>query len=88
MKDAKDNVTIDLEHGARRQRGRPVSPDTPTVAERKATSRALKLAAGRRPVTIDLSLEVIAALKKKAAKGETQSQVVERVLRNQLMRAR
>jgi hypothetical protein len=89
MKDARDNRTLDIEGGARRQRGRPPSEETRTAAERKADSRAAKKAAGLETVTIELSLDVLEAIRAKTVFGvTTQAQVIDKILRNQLLRKR
>jgi hypothetical protein len=93
MKQAGDKFTGDVfeymgvKAGA--GRGRPANPDARTPAQRKADQRARLKAGGVQTITLDVSAELVEAIKKAIKfKTETQSQVVERILRNQLLRKR
>lgn len=88
MKQAEDNMTIDL-LGQARPRGRPVKQGARTAAQRKADERARKKEQGIESVTVELSADLVAALARAVKfKDETRSQAVERILRNQLLRKR
>jgi hypothetical protein len=89
-KQAEDRVTADM---ITPRRGRPAVQNPMTAAERKAAQRAKAKAAGVTTITLTLPTEVVYAIKYRgkatATRPErTQSEVVEEVLRNQLMRKR
>jgi hypothetical protein len=90
MAQAKDLRQVDLLGGAIRQRGRPASLDgAATGAERQAARRRRLKEEGKGVLTVELSLEVIEALDKFVQfKDETKGGVVDRVLRDRLMRKR
>lgn len=90
MKQVDDNRTIDMLPPARRGRGRPVGGGPAmTPAQRQKARRDRLKAEGAGFLTVELPVEVLAALDrfvqfKDISKGE----VVERVLRRELMRKR
>ena len=90
MRHLEDSKTLDLLGGLPRRRGRPVS-DKPasTAAERQAARRRKLAEVGKGVLTVEVSLEVIAALDafvrfKDVNKGD----VVDRILRGTLLRKR
>lgn len=102
MKQAEDTKTLDMIGGVPGRRGRPpaVCMDGWTdkqkdearkaaAAARKAAQRARAAESGRTTLTVTLSADLVAAINKAIKfKDETQSQAVERILRNQLLRKR
>lgn len=73
----------------KRGRGRPVSGLASSVKERQRVFRAKKLALGIGSLTIELPLTLIAELDKWILfKDETKSEIVARLLVNQLLRKR
>lgn len=88
-KQIEDIRTGDLLGGAIRQRGRPATGKAMTVAERQAARRAKLAAEGKTTLTVDVSVEVVDALAAFVKfKDESAGQVVERLIRTQLMRKR
>lgn len=89
MKFGDDKRQLDLVAGANRQRGRPVTGVAKTAAERQADRRKRLKEEGKAMLTVEVSAEVLAALDKFVQfKDEAKSSVVERVLRDRLMRKR
>jgi hypothetical protein len=85
-----DKFTADL---VTAKRGRPASLNPMTAAERKAAQRAKNKAAGLTTLTIELPDELVYAIKYRCKATptrpeRTQREVIEEVLRNQLMRKR
>lgn len=75
------------------KRGRPASANPMTAAERKAAQRAKARAAGIVQVSVDLDADLVAALKTRCKATSTrpertQREVIEEILRNQLVRKR
>jgi hypothetical protein len=90
MKDAADSKTIDLVGEPKRGRGRPTG-DQPamTPAERQRAYVERKRAAGKGFLTISLPLDLIGALDKHIQfKGLNKDEVLEKLIRNQLLRKR
>lgn len=88
MKDSKDQFTEEIE-GLPKRRGRPASPHSLTPAQRKAKQRAKAALSGKVSRSFDLSLDVVEALDKFVQfKDEDRNSVVERILRDRLMRKR
>lgn len=86
MKDVADTKTVDLVGGVPAKRGRPSTGAALSAAERKRRSR---LARGVAPVAVELSLDVIERMQKYLlGKDMTQSQLIEKLLRTQLLRPR
>jgi hypothetical protein len=90
MKQKEDKATLDM---LGRGRGRPPSANPLTAAERKAAQRAKAKAEGVTQITISLSTELLYAIKYRckatATRPErTQREVVEDILKNQLLRQR
>lgn len=89
VKQIEDKVTVDLLGGVVRQRGRPSTGAAMTNAERQAVRRERLAAEGKTTLTIKVSVEVLQAL---AAfvhfKDVTKDEVIERLIRTQLMRKR
>jgi hypothetical protein len=91
MKNPDDLKTLELSgvDVLKRGRGRPVSPNSMTNAQRQAARRARLAASGERSFTVTLPADVVKALDKfMLFKGETQSEVVSRLLRDRLCRPR
>lgn len=89
-KQKEDRVTGDM---ITAKRGRPASANPLTAAQRKAVQRAKAKAAGVVQVSVSLDADLVAALKTRckatATRPErTQREVIEEVLRNQLVRKR
>lgn len=85
----RDTRQGDLIAGFIRQRGRPRTGGAMTAAERQKARRERLRASGVGSLTVDLPLEVIEALNKFLQfKDETQDQLIERLLRQQLLRKR
>jgi hypothetical protein len=88
-----DKFTADI-LGAARPVGRPLSPHGPrTDAERKRAQRERRKASGREQITVEVSAEIIQALKLRALATatqpeRTQQELVESILFNQLIRKR
>lgn len=89
MAGLKDHRQLDLVAGANRQRGRPATGEAMTAAERQKARREKLKAAGIGSLTVQLPVEVIDAVRRFLKfKDETQDQLIERLLRQQLMRKR
>lgn len=85
-KQIEDTNTVDLVGNIPARRGRPPTGKAMSAAERKRMSRERLGVAGR---GIDLPLDVLEALDKyRLGKDLTLSQVIEKLLRTQLMRSR
>lgn len=88
-KQIEDLKTVDMMtpgSGVVRQRGRPPTGTAKSAAERKRESRAR---AGVKALAVDLPVDVIEALDKyRLGKDLTLAQVIEKLLRTQLMRVR
>jgi hypothetical protein len=88
-KQIEDTHTGDLLDGAIRQRGRPSTGKAMTGAERAAARRARLAAKGVTTLTVQVSVEALQGL---AAfihfKDVTKDEVIERLIRTQLMRKR
>jgi len=89
MTGLKDPRQLDLVAGANRQRGRPATGEAMTAAQRQKARREKLKAAGIGSLTVQLPNEVIDAVRRFLKfKDETQDQLIERLLRQQLMRKR
>lgn len=89
MKYAEDSRQGDLIAGFTRQRGRPSTGKAMTAAERQKARRDRMRAAGVGTLTVELPLPVIEAMNRFLQfKDETQDQLIERLLRQQLLRKR
>lgn len=90
MKSPDDNKTPDLVTALRRGRGRPpVGGVAQTPAERQKARRDRLAASGERPLTVTLPADLLAALDKFVEfKDLSKSEVVERILRDRLLRKR
>lgn len=91
MKVVADTKTLDLEGvpGVRRQRGRPATGEAKTAAQRKKEQRERLVSEGKVAFSCVLPIEVVEALDKFLQfKDETKDQLVERVLRDRLLRKR
>lgn len=86
VKQVEDIKTGDPVGGIPAKRGRPPTGLALSAAERKRRSR---LARGVAPLAVELPLDVIEGIEKyRLGKDLTQSQVIERLLRSQLLRPR
>ncbi len=89
VKQIEDKLTTDLLGGAIRQRGRPSTGQAMTGAERQALRRERLAAEGKTTLTVKVSLDVVHALARFTHfKDETKDEVIERLIRTQLMRRR
>ena len=91
MRYGEDGRQFELEVVGTRRRGRPVSAvGAATAAERQAARRdRLKNEAGKGVLTVEVSLDVIAALDAFVKfKDVTKGDVVDRILRGSLLRKR
>ena len=89
MKQVEDIFTAELLPLAKRGRGRPPSAKSKTAAERKKHQRERLAEEGKVLRTYTLSVELVAALDKFVLfKDEDRNAVVERLLRDRLMRKR
>ncbi|MHA4871604.1 hypothetical protein ACXZ1M_28330 [Duganella sp. PWIR1] len=89
MKYAEDRRQLDLVAGANRQRGRPPTGVAMSAAERQAARRERLAKEGRGVLTVEVSKDVIEALDAFVKfKPETKGDVVDRILRDRLMRKR
>lgn len=89
MRYADDHRQLDLVAGANRQRGRPATGEAMTAAQRQAARRKRLADKGKKTLTVEVSVDVLAALDKFVQfKDEDKGSVVERVLRDRLMRKR
>lgn len=85
----KDPRQMDLIAAANRQRGRPMTGKAKTAAQRQKEHRDRLRQAGMGSMTVQLPVEVIGAVHNFLKfKDETQDQLIERLLRQQLMRKR
>ncbi|EEF21763.1 conserved hypothetical protein [Ricinus communis] len=89
MRYGDDRRQLDLVAGANRQRGRPATGVAMTAAERQAARRKRLAEEGKKTLTVEVSLEVLEALDKFVQfKDEDKGSVVDRVLRDRLIRKR
>lgn len=91
MRFGEDGRQLELEVVGTRRRGRPVSvAGAATAAERQAARRdRLRNEAGKGVLTVEVSLDVIAALDAFVKfKDVTKGDVVDRILRGSLLRKR
>lgn len=91
MKDATDSFTAEIAGipTPARKRGRPAAADSMTPAQRQAAYRARLAEAGRKPVTVNISQEVIDAIAKYAEFRDVDlGLIVDKVLRQHFLRAR
>jgi hypothetical protein len=90
MRQVEDTKTGDLLDGFRRARGRPLGQkQAMTAAQRQEARRQRLRDEGRGVLTVEVSLDVIEALDEFVKfKPETKGSVVDRVLRDRLMRKR
>jgi hypothetical protein len=80
---------IDLLGGAIRQRGRPATGKAMSAAERQKARRDRLRASGVGSLTVELPVDVLDGLNKFLQfRDETQDQLIERLLRQQLLRKR
>lgn len=85
----KDPRQLDLVAAVNRQRGRPASGSAKTAAQRQKERRQRLKDSGVASMTVQLPQEVIDAVHRFLRfKDETQDQLIERLLRQQLMRKR
>ena len=85
-KQIEDNVTVDLVGNMPARRGRPPTGKAMSAAERKRKSREK---AGVAPMAVDLPLDVLEGLERyRLGKDMTLAQVIEKLLRSQLLRSR
>lgn len=88
MRQSDDTKTADM-FGGRRPPGRPATGNALTAAQRQAKRRALLKATGKSTLTVVVDVDVLAALEKFGKhKDETQGEIVERILRDRLLRKR
>lgn len=88
-KQSEDKFTREFDILPLRPRGRPSNPDALTAAQRKAAQRARAKEQGRVSRTFELSQDVVEALDKFVQfKDEDRNAVVDRILRDRLMRKR
>lgn len=84
-----DARQIDLLGGAIRQRGRPATGKAMSSAERQKARRDRLRASGVGSLTVELPVDVLDGLNKFLQfRDETQDQLIERLLRQQLLRKR
>jgi hypothetical protein len=90
MRQIEDSKTLDLLGGLPRGRGRPLSgKPASTAAERQAARRDRLRDEGKGVLTVEVSLDVIAALDAFVQfKDVTKGEVVDRILRGTLLRKR
>lgn len=89
MRDVRDSLTGNLLTGAVRQRGRPATGAALTGAERQKLRRDRLAMEGKGLLTVEVSLDVIAALDAFVRfKDVTKGDVVDRILRGTLLRKR
>ncbi len=89
MRQAEDDRTIDLLEGFKRSKGRPRSGKAKSSAERQRERRQRLAESGFVPLTVEIPKELFDGLAKFVQfKDITKDQVVERLLRQQLMRKR
>ena len=86
MKQAEDTKTVDMLDPAPAKRGRPPTGKAMTAAERKRKSRAANRKTG---IGLDLPTDVVEGLETFVQfKGVTKQEVIERLIRTQLLRKR
>jgi hypothetical protein len=91
MKSADDDKTVDLVGlpGVRRQRGRPATGNALTAAERQRLRRERLAEEGKGTLTVRVSADVLEALDGFLRfKDETRDSLVDRILRDRLLRKR
>lgn len=89
MKQPEDTKTLDLLGMNTRGRGRPRSDQAKSGAERQKARRERLRASGLGVLSVDVSLDILDALEKFVQfKDETKGQVVDRILRDRLLRKR
>jgi hypothetical protein len=90
MKVPEDNKTIDMLGEPKRGRGRPRNPEgAKTGADRQKAYRERKEAAGVGFLTVSLPLDLLAALDEFIRfKDSNKDAVLEKLIRNQLLRKR
>lgn len=89
MKQAEDKHTVDLLDGFKRPVGRPATGNAQTAAQRKQASRARLRESGEGFMTVRLPVDVIDGVRKfREFKDLTNDQIIERLLRQQLLRKR
>ncbi|MBA5687602.1 hypothetical protein [Rugamonas apoptosis] len=90
MKQVEDTRTLELFDPAKRGRGKPRGPaPAMTAAQRQQARRDRLVEAGKGMLTVEVSQEVIDALDAFVRfKDETKGSVVDRVLRDRLLRKR
>ena len=89
MKYGDDPRQADLLDGAMRQRGRPVTGNAKTAAQRQQERRDRLRQAQVGFITVQLPLDLIDGLRQFVRfKDVTQDQVIERLLKQQLLRKR
>lgn len=88
-KQIEDTRTGDLLGGAIRQPGRPATGKAMTGAERQAARRARLASQGKLTLTVEVSAEAFEALVNFVQfKDMSKDQVIEKLIRTQLMRKR
>lgn len=88
-KQIEDTRTGDLLGGAIRQRGRPATGTAMSGAERQAARRAKLALEGKTTITVEVAQEVADALAAFVKyKDQSKDEVLERLIRTQLMRKR
>ncbi|WP_150118998.1 hypothetical protein [Massilia sp. NR 4-1] len=89
MRQAEDNRTIDLLGGFKRGRGRPITGEAKSNAERQRKRRQRLSTAGLVPLTVEIPKELFDGLTNFVRfKDISKDQVIERLLRQQLLRQR
>lgn len=89
VKDLRDDRTVDLEGSVRRQRGRPVTGNAMTPAQRQAARRERLRAQGMETITVDISSVAADKLRQFVEfKDFTLGQIVDRLIVQQLARKR
>ncbi|GJI96186.1 hypothetical protein RugamoR57_29040 [Duganella caerulea] len=90
MKQVEDNRTLDMIGDLPRRRGRPAGDVAPlSAAERKQLQRQRLRDGGKEVLTVVVSREVFDAMHTFLQfKGETQDSLVDRLLRDRLLRKR
>lgn len=89
MKQVEDHRTIDLLDGFKRGKGRPNTGKAKSNAERQRARRQRLTESGFVPLTVEIPKELFDGLAKFVRfKDITKDQVIERLLRQQLLRQR
>ena len=89
MKQLEDDKTLDLLGPAKRGRGRPATGNAASAAERQRQRRERLRAAGQGFLTVHIDASLLDGLKAYIQfKGLTPDQVIDRLLRQQLLRKR